>query len=507
MFNRQRWVTKVVLIAFGVSNVAFAQSGYYPQTSLPINPNTQLPNGGRYPSLGVNPSQTNVVQQDDEQVIVIQEQIQEKRDEIIVIQKDIKDIDRELRSDDPFEHGCDCRASLKTCDSQVFADLGLDPQSPTSCEDIWEKQPKLNRLPKDCRRLVRTCKRVDRKIARKESKQREKDLKDEIKELEKELREAKKNARKGTSRGTPCVECNQQANQRTRLSGGEIALGLAPYVTQLGLGIVGASMYNKSLNTSLSAYNGYLSNNLAACQDYTQANLTMGVPANPCQTAMWNGAGVNGGMGLMGAMMMPGMLNGGLNGGLYMNGAYPYSMNGMNMNGYNPFGVGMNVGLNAGVGMGAMNPLGIGAQAAMWPYSMGMNSMYSPFQSGFGLQGGLNIGFNGGMGMGMGNGYDMYGYQMQMQQQMYQQQMYAQMYQQQMYQQQYSAAMAQQQYQQALYRYQQVMSNASGGFGYNANPYGQFGLGVNIGIGGSMGFGGQQMMPGFGGQMGGANTF
>lgn len=496
MFNRQRWVTKVVLIAFGISNVAFAQSGYYPQTSLPIHPNVQMPNGGRYPSLGVNPSQTNVVQQDDEQVIVIQEQIQEKRDEIIVIQKDIKEIDRELRNDDPFEHGCDCRASLKTCDSQVFADLGLDPQSPTSCEDIWEKQPKLNRLPKDCRRLVRTCKRVDRKIARKENKQREKDLKDEIKELEKELREAKKNARKG-SRGTPCVECYQQANERTRLSGGEVALGLAPYITQLGLGIVGASMYNKSLNTSLSAYNGYLTNNLAACQDYTQANLTMGIPTNPCQAAAWNGPTV-GGIGNFG--LMGGALNG-LNGGLSMNGAYPYSMYGMNMNGYNPFGVGMNVGLNAGVGLGAMNPLGMGMSAGMWPYQMGMNSMYSPFQNGFGLQGGLNIGLNGGMGM---NGY-MDPYAMQIQQQMYQQQMYAQMYQQQMYQQQYGAAIAQQQYQQALYRYQQVMSNySSGGFGYNNNAYGQFGLGVNIGIGGSVGFGGQPMMPGFGNPMGGS---
>ncbi len=98
--------------------------------SADMLPNPQMGNQQRnmmQQQVGQQPmQQQSVVQQDDPEVIQKQEEIKEKREEIIIITKDIKDIDRDLRNDDPFENGCDCRASLGLCDAKVFSDLNIE---------------------------------------------------------------------------------------------------------------------------------------------------------------------------------------------------------------------------------------------------------------------------------------------------------------------------------------------------------------------------------------------
>lgn len=488
MFNRQHriWASYLCLLAFGTADVARADGWGTPYADPRYN-------------LGVKPSvQQTSVQQDDEELIVLQEDIKSKKEEIIVLQQDIKEIDRELRKDDPFEHGCDCRASLKICDASVFASLNLDPESPTSCEDIYEKQPKLNRLPRDCRRLVRTCRRVDRREARRENRQRIRELEAEIRECQRKVTARKSEIRKQRkTASTDCEVCNAYAFQPRMSNGAAIALGLAPYMTMIGMGLINKSMYNKGINAYYNAYNNSANQFYGQAGDYYNTMLQMGIPPSPlgypAPYPLMGNAGMGLGLGMMGMNPMMGMMNG-------MSGMNPYLMGMTGMNGYNPFGITAGIGLNANLGL---NPYGIGMQAAAWPYSMGMNGMgmMNPFS--MGLNNGMymnpyaNMGWNGG---GWNTGYNPYGnyqYQMMMQQQ------YAAQYMQQAYADQAAAQ----------YRYQQVLNNAyslggyGGGYGMGMqNPYGM-GLGINIGIGGSIGLG-VGGYPSYGGfpSMGGYNV-
>ncbi|MBS1957950.1 MAG: hypothetical protein JST80_00620 [Bdellovibrionales bacterium] len=154
----------------------------------------------------------------------------------------------------------------------------------------------------------------------------------------------------------------------------------------LGLGIMNMAMWNKGFNTCNSMYGKAL-----------EVSKTVGLP--PPAPSCGGMGGFGGGFGGIG-------MGGGLN-GMGMMGMNPYGMGGM----YNPYGMGLNGGISAGIGLG---------------FGTGMPGMYNPYGSGVygGLGGGLYGGINpygmGGMGMGMGgmgmmNPYaNQYGVQQQM---------------------------------------------------------------------------------------------
>jgi hypothetical protein len=138
--------------------------------------------------------------------------------------------------------------------------------------------------------------------------------------------------------------------------------------------------------------------------------------------------------------------------------------------GFNPFSMGFSpFGFQGGIGFGGGS--GFGNSLMGFNNSIFNSGIYGNPGFGWGGVGGGfgNIGFGGG-GFGNFNPYLMQQQNMFICQQ--------------------DQAMAQQQLAETYYRYQNVMSGGYGfgapGMGYGANPYGQMGLGVNIGIGGSV---------------------
>src|SRR5690606_37711319 len=83
------------------------------------------------------------------------------------------------------------------------------------------------------------------------------DLKQEIKDLEKELRELRKIARK-EGQGKVCLDCGvTTTQQRQRMGVGETMVGMMPWVSQLGLGLMNMSMYKHGVNAQSNNINAY----------------------------------------------------------------------------------------------------------------------------------------------------------------------------------------------------------------------------------------------------------
>lgn len=432
-------------------------------------------------------------QQIQQEIDENQDQISSNKEQITIFVESNREIEKILnRDDDELGSACDCRASQGSCEKSVFTELGLNPESSTSCEDLWEKQPKLNKIPYECRQAVRSCKRISKKIAKQENRKRISELEAENRDYEAKNRKLKikikEKVKVTESSDGPCADCNRDRGSAwNAIVPGAVSLGLgAMNMITVNRGIdayYGA--YNNSVNRYYNAYNlsaqGYYNSIPALAQHYTALGIPM--PTN----------GFGPPLALTGAMAMPGTM--GLYGSLN-----PYAM--LNTGGYNPYlmvnGGGWN-GFNGGLNAGIYANIGLPGYALnsgwMTPYANGSASVgaFSPFYN------------NGGAAL-------MY-QQAQLQQAWMlngQQLQYAQ----------YGLSQAQQNYQAAYYRYQAVSQQAyanslsfAGGYSSPYSLYGAGGVGIGLqfglgtGWGGSAFGGGQSFLPAYPYSVGGGSTF
>ena len=206
----------------------------------------------------------------------------------------------------------------------------------------------------------------------------------------------------------------------------QIIAALGGPVSSIAGGLINMSIANNGLSACTSSYSQYLN---------VMTNVGMSPQGPMCGGMMGMGGGFSGSLG-MGQMGINGM-----GGGMYN----PYGMGGMGgmgMNGgmYNPYGMGGMGGMGNGIGINAGINLGLGGMGGgmynpygggMYGGGMGMGGGINPYIMGGGIGGGMYGGgmgggmynpmmgggmYGGGMGGGMGVQTQMYNAQLQMQQ-------------------------------------------------------------------------------------------
>lgn len=501
------------MVASTITFNAQANGGYYGNNVPTPYQIRQYPNLGPINRVDSRQHVNSTQAVDSNQYEVIKDQIEDNKKEIIILKTDIREIDADIRDADRRAEGCDCRSS---CELDNFTKLGIDPKSSNSCRLLWDADRSLNSLSPNCRRAVGICKSVERRQARYETEERMREIQEENRELEREYRRTRLESRKVrvTRTNDECIECQE----RYRPSTWEGIIGTVGALTPSALGLMGMSMYNKSIDSYYGAYTGALNaynTNVGSMYDHYT---TLGLPAPMVGQFPAPAFFGQQSMGLSGWLGSPyGMMNGGFN--PYFNGGFNNGFNGgFNngfYNGYSPFGLNAQVGVGVGspffnggfnpymmtngfspFGINSMmNPYGIGAAAAQWPYQMGVNAAMSPFMgfnngmmnggynpmlfnggfnsgmpfNGGGFNGGFNNGFNSPWG---GGGFNQWG-----------------------------MMSAQNDLQAMNYRYNQIMQQSSGsawgagayntGYPYNfGSGFGaQLGIGLNFGLSGGLNFG------------------